>query len=387
MPRKKILFISSRPIFPIKDGGQIRTAQQLELLTQNYDVDVIYLTDTQNYSRITDYLPVIKNEYNIIYSKNRSYLNTLKGLLGKLPLQVNYYYSGKLKKWIKKNINDYDAVFCNNIRTAEYVRKYKSIPKYLDFVDAISMNYMNARNFAKWPMSLIYNLDFHRCRRYEQICLKEFDQCAVISEVDKDYLSTVSETLHLVGNYINLPSEKHLCLHTEPRKIVFLGKMSYAPNILAVTNFAENIFPALRKRFPDIEFYIVGATPTKQIISLGEIPGVTVTGFVDSIEPYFKNATIVIAPMLTGAGIQNKIIQAMASGCCVATTPRGKEGLIIENEEIAILDSNKDWITGLTTLIEDPEKRREMGRKAREYVKNNLSKEHISSQFNKFMNL
>lgn len=186
---KKILFISSRPIYPITGGDQIRTAQQLELLCERFEVDVLYLTPNREDIALERFIPSIGHTYRIPMTHLQHYIQTLCFMFNKLPLQVNYYYSRRVSKFIDSIINNYDAVFCNNIRTAEYAKCY-SVVKYLDFVDAISMNYDKARKKARGIKRLIYSIDYKRCRHYEQKCLDVFDSCAIISDVDNKYIQS-----------------------------------------------------------------------------------------------------------------------------------------------------------------------------------------------------
>ena len=188
--------------------------------------------------------------------------------------------------------------------------------------------------------------------------------------------------VYVVGNKVNIPDCSLISQHnSKDCSLVFVGKMSYEPNVVAVTYFAEHVLPDLLKHYPQLKFMIVGAHPDMRVQKLAEKEGVQVTGYVDSIEPYFQNATIVVAPMLTGAGIQNKIIQAMSYGCCVVTTTIGAEGLNIQHNEIAIANGNGEIKQVILSLLSDVNKRREMGRLAREYVINNLSDEVIGKQF------
>lgn len=184
---------------------------------------------------------------------------------------------------------------------------------------------------------------------------------------------------------VKIPDIGATALHESDDNIIFVGKMSYEPNIVATTYFSTRIFPSLKVHYPDLKFIIVGANPDDRVKELMKIEGVIVTGFVDSVEPYFKDSTIVVAPMLTGAGIQNKIIQAMSYGCCVATTTIGAEGLEINHEEIEILNSADEWINGLSLLLKNRERRIAMGRLARKYVIANLSPQIISQQFWNFI--
>ena len=192
--------------------------------------------------------------------------------------------------------------------------------------------------------------------------------------------------IHTVGNMVDIPDSNHIALHVEKNKIVFVGKMSYEPNIIAVTFFVKNIFPVIKKKYPRILFYIVGANPDERVLVLNKTEGVIVTGYVDKIEKYFRESTVVIAPMLTGAGIQNKIIQAMSYGCCVVTTSIGAEGLDIKNNEISIIDSKDQWIEQLSRLLSDRELRLQMGDKARNYIIKNHSKKVVAEQFWNFIN-
>ena len=185
---KKVLFISSRRIYPTVDGGRIRTAQQLEFLVKRCIVDVIYITDVSSQDEVKNYLPQVNKVKEVVMPKWKSCLQTLRAAFNSLPLQVNYYYSDSLRDYISSHAGEYDIVFCNNIRTAEYVRTISGPVKCIDFVDAIYMNYENAASRTKGFKRFVYKIDFKRCRRYEQILLDSFDRCAIISDVDKNYI-------------------------------------------------------------------------------------------------------------------------------------------------------------------------------------------------------
>lgn len=192
----------------------------------------------------------------------------------------------------------------------------------------------------------------------------------------------------VINNYVDYPCGNRVNQHETPNVIMFLGKMDYEPNVTAVSYFIKTIFPKLRLKYNDLKFLIVGAKPTKEILDFGDIEGIEVTGFVESTEPYFQNATIVIAPMLSGAGVQNKIIQAMSYGCCVATTSIGAEGLKLRNNDLAIFSSDEEWVNGLSELLDNKETRIKMGKEARETIRQTLSKEIIYQQFKKlFLNI
>ncbi len=194
----------------------------------------------------------------------------------------------------------------------------------------------------------------------------------------------MSRRIYTVGNMVHIPNARCVSKHDEDNIISFIGKMNTEPNVIAVNYFVKDIFPTLKKKYPKLKFQIVGSHP-ERIQSLADNTNIEVTGYVDSLEPYYQNSTIIVAPMLTGAGIQNKIIQAMSYGCCVVTSTIGAEGLTINNNEIAVIDSTVEWITVLSELLQNRQLRIDMGVKARDYIKNNLSSEIISQQFWSFI--
>lgn len=185
----------------------------------------------------------------------------------------------------------------------------------------------------------------------------------------------------VVNNFVDIPDEKNLCEHNADSALMFLGKMNYEPNVTAVTYFAEKIYPKLKIKFKDLTFKIVGIHPIKTVLELGKIEGIEVTGFVPDPSIYFRTSSIVVAPMLTGAGVQNKILQAMSYSCCVATSPIGAEGLKLNGDELMILNTDSEWIDGLTMLLENREMRKEFGMNARRTIMDTLSKEVVYNQF------
>jgi len=189
----------------------------------------------------------------------------------------------------------------------------------------------------------------------------------------------------VIGNYVSFPPTEETCRHDNDETIIFLGKMDYEPNVTGVTYFVKDIYPKLRRKHPHLKFQIVGASPAPEITALKNIDGIEVTGYVESTVPYFQNAAIVVAPMLSGAGVQNKIIQAMSYGCCVATTTIGAEGLNLTGNDLLIFNSDKEWINGLDGLLRDRGRRIQVGINARETISRTLVKDEIYKQFRKLL--
>ena len=217
-------------------------------------------------------------------------------------------------------MHKYHLAFCNNIRTAQYVI---DIPCYkiIDYVDAISMNYWGAIKNANLFWKYINKIEYKRLACYEKRVLMAFDKHIIISSVDKNFIKSGaaenSKEIFVIGN--SVPFDEELITQNEESNLVFVGSMCYAPNIVAVKTFVKSIFPLVLNRIPNAKFYIVGSRPVKSICDLAS-ENIIVTGFVDDPKDYLRKATVVVVPMYSGAGVQNKILEAMSIGCCVVTT-------------------------------------------------------------------
>jgi glycosyltransferase involved in cell wall biosynthesis len=139
--------------------------------------------------------------------------------------------------------------------------------------------------------------------------------------------------------------------------IVFVGSMDYYPNAEGAVWFAREIWPAIRERVPSLEFCIVGARPTEAVQALREIEGVTVTGTVPDVRPYYQRALAAVVPLRTGGGTRLKILEAMAAGTPVVSTALGAEGLRVEPGEHYLMagpDGAAMWVEAIAKLHTNP---------------------------------
>ncbi len=384
-PKKRMLFISSKKPFPVQDGASIRTMQMFRMLSQFYDIDLIYVCSDREGADITSMQSLnIQSCKGFYLPKWKSLIQTGCALFSKKPLQCAYFFSKKMDKYVRSHIDNYDYVFCNNIRTASYVINKSECLRWIDFVDAISMNYQGAASKHGFPMKLIYKEEAHRLLNMEIMLTTAFDKALIISDVDSDYIRQHSPShikgITVVPNSVEVPNES--IVQSDGFNIVFVGSMFYDPNIVAVSIFAKNIFPLILKKYPDAKFYIVGNRPAEKVKKLA-CENIIVTGFVNDPKDYLRQSNIVVAPMYSGAGVQNKILEAMSMGCCVVTTPIGAEGLgpVVNGREIIIEDSYEKMAEEIIRLFSDKQLRQELGRNAKIYVTNKFSFNKVFQDF------
>ena len=109
--------------------------------------------------------------------------------------------------------------------------------------------------------------------------------------------------------------------------VVFTGMMNYWANVDGISWFVNEVWPKVRSQEPKAELWIVGASPTQEVLGLESIEGVRVTGRVADIRPFLKYAALAVVPLRIARGVQNKILEALAMGCIIVCTPQAAAGL------------------------------------------------------------
>jgi sugar transferase (PEP-CTERM/EpsH1 system associated) len=150
--------------------------------------------------------------------------------------------------------------------------------------------------------------------------------------------------------------------------VVFTGAMDYWPNIDAVTWFAREMLPALRKDWPALRFHIVGRSPTAAVRALaGE--AVSVSGTVPDVRPYLQHAAVVVAPLRLARGIQNKVLEAMAMGRPVVAARECGEAIhATAGTELLLAGDVAGCLQHIGALLADPHRAARIGAAGRRRV-------------------
>jgi glycosyltransferase involved in cell wall biosynthesis len=165
---------------------------------------------------------------------------------------------------------------------------------------------------------------------YERRVVRASFATVVVGEDDAGILRRLSgrASVHIIGNGVDS------AVHAEPRRdgsrptVMFTGVMDFPPNVDAAAHFARDVWPGVRARRPDSRFVIVGRHPLPAITALHGINGVEVWPDVPSVREALRDAWVVVAPMRTGTGVKNKILEAWAAGRPVVMSAIAANGLV-----------------------------------------------------------
>lgn len=370
----KILFLSSRLPYPPIGGDRLKNYWLIKILSKHFKVHLVSITDKEVPKEFHEWANGLGISYKIFQKRQELfYTNTLKGLItNRLPLQVNYYYFNDIQNYVDKIYKDFDLLFATLIRTANYVVN-KEKPKILELTDSIGLNYLRSTSKTsslKWR--IVYSIEAKRLLKFEKYCIEHFDKTLFVNKEERDYFNLPDKTEWL-PNGVN---ENLLFYENYDFKyrnyVAFFGKMDYQPNIDAVLWFTKNVLPYLNK---NLKFMVVGAYPTKIIQDLPKkFRNVEVTGFVDDPYLILKSSLCVVAPMQTGGGIQNKILECMALGTInivssLAAKPIGAE----HGKHFLVCDDPKEIADIINKIYEKPKDFEHLKQNAKDFIKNNYT--------------
>jgi polysaccharide biosynthesis protein PslH len=168
---------------------------------------------------------------------------------------------------------------------------------------------------------------------------------------------------------------------SEKRNVILIcGGLAVYRNREAAIWFANRVFPIVRRELPDAEFWIVGSNANHEIWELAKLPGVHVTGTVEDVRPYYAKAKVAIAPYRYGEGTKIKVVEAMACGVPMVSTPTGCQGLdVVDGQHILIADSETDFARQVAALLHNPARSQTLAAAARKLATEKYSWEKIFS--------
>lgn len=220
-------------------------------------------------------------------------------------------------------------------------------------------------------------------RKLEKVGCERADRIVVVSEVDKENLMKLyglpEEKIRVIRNcadpdVFKFSEEgrsfvrKRIGTGAETMVLTFVGKLDYAPNVVAVKYIANKIYPAVARKYPRSVFLIVGRHHAP--ILKYKRRNLIFTGYVDNLPSYLSASDIVIVPLDSGSGTRLKILEAASCSRPIVSTRKGAEGLdFVPNDEM-LLSENVDaqFIDGILELIDDEALRKEMGKNARKKI-------------------
>lgn len=370
--KSNIIVALSRVPYPSDKGDKLRAYYQLLELVNKYNVYLVCLTDSDVDESSVVHLKSFCTEVHIIkLGLATRLLNLLFGLINTVPFQTNYFRSKKMEALIAGLSKNKAIELCY----VQLIRLHKNLPfigptkYYLDYMDAFSLGMKKRAKKSGFFKRYLVDLEATRLEHFEPAIAPYYDGYSIITEKDsKAFSELVPLPIDVIPNGIT-----NDFLKVNPVEgvydVVFLGNMGYFPNVEAAKYLVGNILPILQESIPNAKVCLVGTNPAPEVRKL-ESEHVVVTGFVEDVSEYLAKSKVFVAPLFTGQGLQNKLLESLAVGIPVITTPLAYAAFECpENSGMLMADCPEDFAKFAVDLIQNKAERTRLGDIGQVFVK------------------
>jgi polysaccharide biosynthesis protein PslH len=306
----------------------------------------------------------------------RSVWNCLAALFSSRSLRCAYFSSPSLRRRVEEKVSrgEVDLVHAEHLKSVPMVDGVAGkVPMVFDAVDCVSMFEARRRGVIRNPLLKLFSwMEWKKMAHWEVKASQVSHRVVISSPVDKESYPApglLREKLDVITNAVDLEHFGFQQFKPQENLIVFCAKLDYFPNEDAALYFSRSIWPLLRERRPELELEIVGSRPPRSVKRLDGKNNVRVVASVHDVRPYLGRAWVALCPVRAQAGIQNKILEAMALGVPVVATRICCRGLAIEpGKHLLVADAPEEFASAVELLVDNHTVRVTLIQAGRKYV-------------------
>jgi glycosyltransferase involved in cell wall biosynthesis len=365
----RILILDKLVPYPPTDGSLLRVYNLIKQISRQHEVSLITLfKPLTGEDSVAAHLRTLCRHVEFIgrpeYSVREFRLLQLQGALKREPMRYMTLYSEKMADKVRTLIqnNHIDIVDIERLCVAPYIQAIASTSQCAKVLGLHDVPYVQYRRMMSverdWRAKRrLFFMDLMFSKQATLKYARCFDKCVVVSESDRSTLKQAGPDLDIAVVPNGVDTQTYFLLPNPPAAptLLFVGSMNYPPNVDGAIFFCQEVFPLIKQRVPDAKLLIVGQKPSRAVQALAS-DDVTVTGFVESVLPYYQQASVFVVPLRAGGGSRLKILESMALGRPVVSTTLGCEGLSVTcGENILIADTPSDFAAQVVRLLDDEE--------------------------------
>lgn len=346
---------------PAYSGGAKRNLSWLKFLSKHYKVNLIGFFDKKyNDSKISDLKKYNINIYGFTFKRN-IIKNSLKSIIFHKSLINLQYYDKNIKTLLNSMLqnNNISFIMCEELAMMNYCMNF-NVPIYFDDhnIEYILMN--RTANYNSLPLKLLLKREAKLIKKEELKSFKKAKKIFVVSDTDKQQINNkYSNKTIVVNNCYEIL--KKPTLQDLQKNIVFVGNVSWKPNLHGVKHFIRNIFPKVLQKENDITLHIIGSNIPKQI---KQITNLNIILHENASEreknKIIDESRICIVPVYFGSGTRIKILEYWAHYKPVISTTIGAEGLK-KSSGTYICDDDDQFANQIINLMNDKNRINKMG--------------------------
>ena len=394
--RPRLLFVSTRYLFPTDSGGKIRTASILrgmrggafEVLLTSPLPDLDLPVDTAALQEVCDQFVGWRAA-----AKGAAFHWTrMRHLTSRLPVAVATDDSATGRKILVEQLRQKpDLLVIDFPHAAVLAPPPYPCPSVLFTHNVEAEIFRRHAEAARDPVRrAMWRNQARKMARFERDLLGQFSAVVAVADRDRDHFRSA----YGATNVFVIPTGvdfNHFTFASPPPveepdggTLVFTGSMDWLANSDGIEHFMDNVWPLLARARPSVRFVVVGRSPSPRLIERARSRRLawTFTGFVDDVRPYVRQAHAYVIPLRVGGGTRIKVYEAMAMGCPMVSTRIGVEGLPVEDgRHFVAADRPADMAAAILSLLADNERRQRISRDARRLVEENMSAANAARVF------
>ncbi len=399
----KILWLSHLVPYPPKGGVLQRSYHFLRQLSRYHEIDLLAFNQKDLMSPLVSSIEqgsmVAHNhfsefcqrvEFFDIPSDKTSFRKKIlafKSLFTNFPYTLNWLLSDQFEKRIKELIKQehYDFIHFDTISLAPFKSVCGNIPTSLDHHNIEShMLFRRAEKENNLLKKWYFTQEGKRLEKFEKLFCPQFIFNFTCSDIDTRRLKEITSIsqIHTIPNGVDIKYFNPDSNTNKMNRLLFIGTLSWYPNIEAVNFIANSIWPLIKNKLPGTIIDIIGANPPISIQKIAQNdPDFHVHGFVDDILPFFKKAKCYICPIKDGGGTKLKIIDALSMGMAIVADPIACEGINVENKHnILLSETANDYLENIKIILEQDTFREHLQVNARKLAVNSYSYDQLGKK-------
>jgi len=381
----RILWLKSDLLLPLDKGGKLRTWHLMRHLARRHAITYLAFKEPGQPAADVDGMREVASRVETVTraepSKGtlRFYADAALHVVDPLPYAVAKYRSGEFRSRLDALLASerFDLIVCDFLFPAVNLPKRLPCPAVI-FTHNVESEIWRRHAETKAPgiQKRLYGQQYARMLRYEGRTLARFDGVLAVSDADRDtftslYPRALKVPVHVVPTGVDTEyfAPANLQSAFSNLQLIFTGSMDWLPNEDAMQFFCRDILPLIRAQEPGVRLSIVGRAPTPSVKRLADDSAIQVTGRVDDVRPYMRDAAVYVVPLRIGGGTRLKIFEAMAMGKAVVSTTIGAEGLpVTSGEHLMLADEPSTFANAVVALLRDHARRAQLESSARALV-------------------
>lgn len=353
--------------YPIDRGTFQRTFHLLRELSREHAVDLIALSENGERIEERHVFEEFCRDVRFVPFQHPAWPKLIPNrLFSRTPSSIHHWHLSHIAEAIRDQLkhHQYDLVHVCDIVLAQYfLDEHKDIPLSIDRsrVDLQFQTQQAAFNVRTLKDRLLAWESLVKMRGFEKRVAKRSQLQVLCGPDDEVFVRQhISKTtpLKVVANGVDLDFF-HADIDPEPRSaqptVLFCGAMDYMPNVDALRWFFGEIHEQLLQRVPGLQVLIVGKSPVAEVQAYAQLPGVTVTGSVADVRPYYRRSWLQMVPLRIGGGTRLKIVESLAIGTPVVSTTIGAQGLgLTHGVNILLADTPVTFADQIVSALQNP---------------------------------